>query len=377
MPQLQLNLATPTAPFSIGLDSEFTAFQSNDKPNDARRTDLRPHLDWGIDHGGWFAGSEAALHYTHYHFTDDSSNRNDIDRTIPVFSLGGGLRFIRTLGGGWLQTLEPRIRYLYKGYEDQSDIPLFDTGVPDLHFDRLFSDKHFVGDDLIVDANQVTLGATSRLIEPDSGRTVLKLELGRIISFDDPRVQWRNNIETGFGGDGNSDYVAGIQFRPTDNLSTGIVAQYDPDDQRLDRAIAHIDYHNDAGYRVDLAWRRYRDFRIVDGKLDTLQQTAIGIAAPLTSRVDFVGRWNYSLDKSRTVEVLAGLEYRPSCCWAARLAWRRYVANDDGSYDTALMFQFVLRGLGTFGDTASSITDGDIFDDRWGRSSGSDNISLP
>src|SRR5699024_6637692 len=97
---------------------------------------------------------------------------------------------------------------------------------------------------------------------------------------------------------------------------------------------------NDAGFRIDLAWRRYEDFRTIRGQVETLEQTAIGLAFPVTQQLDFVGRWNYSLENSRNVETLAGFEYRPSCCWAARVSWRRYIDHRDGSYNNAIMFQF-------------------------------------
>lgn len=364
LPQLDLELVTPTAPFRAGVDAEFTAFES-DHQIDAQRMDVRPHLNWSVDHGGWYANSELALRYTHYNFNEDDRNkaspRDSINRQIPVYSLGGGLRFMRALDNGWLQTLEPRVFYLYKGYEDQSDIPLFDTGVPDLHFERLFSTQRFVGADRIVDANQITLGVNSRLIEPDSGRTVLDLELGRIYAFEDPRVQWPGHVETGLG-DGGSDYVAAAEYRPTRNIRAGFITQYDPEDQALDRAIVHASYRNGDGFRLKLAWRRYEGFRPVGGSgLETLEQTVVGLSVPLGSQMDFVGRWNYSLEKDRNVEILAGLEYRPSCCWATRLSWRRHVANNDGSYDTAVMFQFIFRGLASFGDTAGSIVDSSVF----------------
>src|SRR5699024_5750146 len=148
-----------------------------------------------------------------------------------------------TLDSGWLQTLEPRFLYLYKGYEDQSDIPLFDTAAPDLNFARLFSTKRFIGADRIVDANQLAVGITSRLIEPASGRTVLQFDLGRIQNFKAPRVTWehsagprRRNVQTGFNDDG-SNIVAGIEFAPAGDFSAGIIAQYDPENSSFDRTL--------------------------------------------------------------------------------------------------------------------------------------------
>ncbi len=397
LPQARLELLSPTAPFRAGLDAEFVNFERDDSIN-AYRSDLRPRILWGVDNGGWYANSEAAYRVTRYQF--QGFQREDvgaaaatpddvINRQIPSFSAEAGLRFIRTMTNGWTQTLEPRAFYLFNGYEDQSDIPVFDTGVADLHFERLFADNRFVGSDRIGDANQITLGATSRFIEPDSGRTVVKLDLGRVYGFRDLRVGLPGGRGVGYG-ETDSDYVAGAEYRPTRNIRAGVTAQYDPDDQELNRAIAQINWRNDGGYRLDLAYRRYRAFRplrttegadddinILPGQFETLEQTVVGFGAPLGQRVDVVGRWNYSLEKSQNVETLAGLEYRPSCCWAGRVAWRRYVADDDGSYDTAIMFQFVLNGLGEFGDTVRSFVDNDVFVADSAQRSAFDNIQFP
>lgn len=403
VPQARLEMLSPTAPFRAGLNAEFTNFKRDDDI-DAYRLEAQPRLLWGVDQGGWYANSEASYRLTRYSlrgFDDapdfalsDVGDDDVITREIPQFSAETGLRFARTFNDGWVQTLEPRMQYLYTGYEDQSDIPIFDSGVADLHFDRLFADNRFVGTDRIGDANQLTLGVTSRFIAPESGRTVAKLDLGRVTGFRDLRVNLPNSGEVGYG-DRGSDYVAGVELRPTENITARTTVQYDPDDSRINRAIASASYQTDSGYQLDLAYRRYRDYRpqrevtvvgddiqsqVVPGEYESLEQTAVGVRAPITGNLDVLGRWNYSLERSQNVETLAGFEYRPSCCWAGRVAWRRYVADDDGSFDTAIMFQFVLNGLGQFGDTVQSFVDNDVYneDDR-GRSSSSsfDTIRFP
>ena len=221
-----------------------------------------------------------------------------------------------------------------------------------------------------------------------------KLDFGRVTGFRDLEVNMPSSGEIGYG-DRGSDYVAGVELRPTRHLRAQTTVQYDPDDSRINRAIASASYQTDSGYQLDLAYRRYRDYRpqrevtvvgddiesqVVLGEYESLEQTAVGVRAPVTGNLDVLGRWNYSLERSQNVETLAGFEYRPSCCWAGRVAWRRYVADDDGSFDTAIMFQFVLNGLGQFGDTVQSFVDNDVYneDDR-GRSSSSsfDTIRFP
>ncbi|MFC3105992.1 LPS-assembly protein LptD [Salinisphaera aquimarina] len=400
LPQARLEMLSPSSPFQAGLNAEFSNFKRDDDI-DAYRVDAQPRLLWGVDQGGWYANSEANYRVTQYRLRgfDDAPNvdagdyEDDvITRDIPQFRAETGLRFARTFNEGWVQTLEPRLQYLYTGYEDQSNIPVFDSGVADLQFDRLFADNRFVGSDRIGDANQLTVGVTSRFISPDSGRTVAKLDLGRVTGFRDLRVNVPTSGEIGYGERG-SDYVAGVEIRPTRHIRARTTVQYDPDDSRINRAIAAASYTTDAGYQLDLAYRRYRDYRplrqannndntidIVPGEFESLEQTAIGVRAPVTANLDVLGRWNYSLERSQNVETLAGFEYRPSCCWAGRVAWRHYVADDDGSFDSAIMFQFVLNGLGQFGETVRSFVDNDVYDseDTSRRSSDSfDTIRFP
>ena len=55
------------------------------------------------------------------------------NRGVGLFSLDSGLYFDRNtqlFGKDFRQTLEPRAFYLYVPEEDQTDIPIFDTGEP-------------------------------------------------------------------------------------------------------------------------------------------------------------------------------------------------------------------------------------------------------
>lgn len=389
MPQARLAMLTPTTPFQVGVNAEFTNFRRDDSVN-AYRTDVRPRLVWGVDHGGWYANSEAAYRVTHYDLRDLKYAANDryfqpdrdsINREIPSFEADAGLRFSRTYANGWIQTLEPRMQYRLVGYQDQSDIPIFDAGSATLNYDQLFANNRYTGLDRIGDANQLTLGVSSRFVSPDTGRTVASFNLGRVTSFRDLRVGLPNSGVTGYGRHG-SDYVAGGMVSPSDLFTGRATVAYDSHQSHIDRAIATASFGPRDGYRLDLGYRYYRDYRparditrldddhhhhhdyettLIPGQFETLSQAAIGIRAPIGSRVDVIGRWNYSFKRSQNIETLAGLEYRPSCCYAARVAWRHYVANDDGSHDNAIMFQFVLRGLGRFGQSVSSFVREDLF----------------
>lgn len=91
------------------------------------------------------------------------------DRGLPIASLDAGLFFdrdTRLFGQDFRQTLEPRLFYLYAPYEEQDEIPIFDTGETTFSYSSLWRDNRFAGKDRIGDANQLSLGLTNRWIQP-------------------------------------------------------------------------------------------------------------------------------------------------------------------------------------------------------------------
>src|SRR5690606_3488828 len=99
----------------------------------------------------------------------------------PTFSLDSGMVFERQttlFGGAATQTLEPRLFYVYTPYENQDDVPLFDTGRAGFNYAQLFSENRYVGLDRVSDANQVTAALVSRFIQED-GAERLRLAFGQ------------------------------------------------------------------------------------------------------------------------------------------------------------------------------------------------------
>ncbi|MGC8000785.1 LPS assembly protein LptD, partial [Salmonella enterica] len=76
------------------------------------------------------------------------------------------------------QTLEPRLFYVRTPYRDQSQYPVFDSGLADFNFAQIFTENRFVGHDRISDANQLTAAVTSRLIE-ENGLERLRAAIGQ------------------------------------------------------------------------------------------------------------------------------------------------------------------------------------------------------
>ena len=339
LPRLQLHALSPNDWYQmrVGLETEYVNFE-RDNAIEGTRLDVKPFLRLRHDAVGWFVASQVDYRYTAY----DLRNRNDgrprsITRQLPSASLDAGLRFDRIASPGLVQTLEPRIYYLYTPYRDQDAIPLFETDDPDFSFVQLFSRNRFSGRDRIADANQITAAFTTRMLELGTGKTRFEAALGQIYRVQPSEVTLPDQPQT--SGDENSDIVGTMRWLPMDWLRLAVGAQWDPARAQLNRANTSVKFRPIPGYRFDLGYRFRRDL---------LEQTDLVVQLPLNQTWSVVGRWNYALDDASTREAVIGAEYK-ACCWTGRIAWRRYIANTRGEFNTSLYLQLELTGLSRIG----------------------------
>ena len=78
--------------------------------------------------------------------------------------------------------------YVYIPYRDQNQLPVFDTSIPDLNLIELFRPNRFVGIDRIGDANQLTVGLTTRCSRTRAAARYLSATIGQSVYFEPPRV---------------------------------------------------------------------------------------------------------------------------------------------------------------------------------------------
>jgi LPS-assembly protein len=352
LPEVRVDAITRKAKLNtrLGMTGQYVNF-IRDTPPEGQRMDLNPYLRFGLDESAWFLGSEVDLRYTRYIVTDpEPSNPTDPSRTLPQFSLDGGLRFERLTASGSLQTLEPRLYYLYVPFREQSGLPQFDSGEPDFDFVQLFERNRFSGIDRISDANHLALAFTSRLLDPLGGNQRLSGSLGQIYRFQPTRVALEGCTGDACTVDsGGTDYIGEVDWRLLFGLSVGATGQWSQDRNEFVRGAGALRYVRDR-VRTDLVYR-YREVLPQTGA--PLEQVDTSAATPLFGGLSAIARWRYSRIDSRTIEALGGLEYE-TCCWAARGAYRRYQFGFDETlnepqYTTGIYFQLELKGLTRIG----------------------------
>jgi LPS-assembly protein len=337
------------------LELEANRFELTDRPAGDRRPDgSRVHLlgalSRPVDEGwGWFTPRISLNAASYRTAVPMSDGRVEASRTIPTLSADAGLRFDRNtdlFGLALRQTLEPRLHYVNTPWRDQSTLPLFDTAASDFNAVSIYADNPFSGIDRVADAHQVTLGATTRWQEPDTGVERLRLGVAQRFLFRDQRLTpdevpgnqrvsdlllfgsgslWQNWIF-----DTSVQYGAAID-KPVRSI---VAVRYQP--APFHTLAGTYRYARDLSEQFELGWQWpiYRSDAKAGGS--ACQGTLYG-----------VGRVNFSMRDNRVTDALAGVEYDAGC-WIGRFVVQK-VSTGASESTTHWMLQLELIGLSRLG----------------------------
>jgi LPS-assembly protein len=325
-----------------GLSAALRAEASNftrDLGPEGLRVDAEPAVGWRAGRGGVYVAADAALRYTGYALSNIAAGLDDSpSRTAPVLSVDTGLVLERPSGSRHqrVMTLEPRLLYLYVPFREQDDLPVFDTALPDLNLVELFRTNRYVGADRLSDANQVSAGITTRLLDAADGRQYLSATLGQSFYFEEPRVHLPDETPTTRS---SSNIVAELNLEGYKHWSSRLALEWDPDLTRSTSSEFSLQYRPGPGRVVNGGYRFRRG---------SVEQFDFSAAWPINRQWRGVGRWVYSKREQQTLDRFIGLEYT-SCCWALRLVARRFLSNRTGDSDTSIALQLELKGLSSVG----------------------------
>lgn len=342
------------------VDADYTRFVSDrlltGQPNGERAFGaLQLARPWLMP--GGFVTPKLQLHATAYQFdTPLTDGATTASRLVPTFSLDTGLVFERDtelLGRSLRQTLEPRAFYVNTPYRDQSLLPNYDSGANDFSFATIFTENAFVGNDRIADSNLLTLGVTSRLLDPDTGAEAARFGIAQRLRFEDQNVTLPGGAAV---ADRLSDLLLGatinwdprwafdtsVQFNARTDLPVRATAgaRYSPGLYRV--VSAAYRYQRDISEQVDVGWQ----WPVNDLWGDRGRDLGPGRGQG-GNRWYSVGRLNYSLNENRLVNAVLGLEY-DACCWLGRVALER-VQTSATSANSRIMFQLEFVGFTRLG----------------------------
>ncbi|MGH8199623.1 MAG: LPS-assembly protein LptD [Steroidobacteraceae bacterium] len=371
----------PGAVLNYGFDAEAVDFQRSTGVT-GWRLDINPKASLNFVGPGYFMRPSVGYRATQYQLSNTQPGEPaKPSRALPIASLDTGLELERAAGSRDQRTvtLEPRAMYLYVPYRDQSQLPVFDTAVPDLDPVELFRTNRYVGTDRVGDANQVSLGVTTRLLNALDGRQYLTATFGQEFYFTTPRVTLPTEVER---TDRRSDLVAQLALTAFQNWSANGALQWDPQTSQSQRGEIEIQYRPAPDRVVNLGYRFERgileEAAVATGYYPpqttittplcgtpvtpscNVSQVELSGAWPVAKSWDIFAREVYSLADHGALESFAGFQYR-ACCWSVRLGARRYVGARPltstartGQQDTGIWLQLELTGLASVGSASDT-----------------------
>ncbi|KOR29770.1 hypothetical protein TI03_01470, partial [Achromatium sp. WMS1] len=361
LPQILFDIDMPfDAMLQLKFQAENVYFQQNNKVQ-GNRLAFRPTLTIPLRRTYGHFQPSVTINQVNYWLTNQSIDQpTQLYNTIPSFSLDTGLileRDINWFNTSMIQTLEPRLYYLYTPYYNQNKIPVFDSAEFDFSFLSLFRDNRFSGRDRIADANQITFALTTNFISSITGRELLRTSVGQTFYFTDRRVQLATNSTE---QEGSSSIIGEITTHFDHNWSSRANILWDPhrdNDSQLRKAVLGVQYHTSTGHLLNLNYR-LNESDIQDGT--TFEDTELSFRWPVSSRWQFVSRWLYSLRYNQTTEAFTGFEYS-SCCWRIRGLVRNFISDIEQKHNFSVMLQLELTGLGKFGNSIENFLQDSIY----------------
>lgn len=364
---LHLNLASQYSNFQGGETLQGTVLTTGSNSfQNGQRIVIYPSLFMPLQNSWGFLNPKIGYNYTNYQlapFVAAQSGLRTIERSVPTASIDTGLLFDRTatlFGSEYVQTLEPRVYYLYTPQVNQANIPLFDTAPVTYNLNQLFSENRFSGFDRINSANDLTLGLSSSLIDNNTGIQ---------------RANWGVGFRQYLTPQNNAIYGTESQFpalyQPQPNLitqlsnnwgynfSTNISAQYSTVFNNIDQYSFQLQYKPDQfkvlnakfnyQYAQPILFYAYTPGQIYNAATYE-NQHALDISGqwPLFSnRWMIEGRLNYDFTSNKLMNALMGIAYNGGC-WGVHLVFEKYITNIN-QYTDAQYLMFQLKGLGDVG----------------------------
>lgn len=339
---------------------------------------------WPTGSPGWTITPRVSFNAATYDLDqpmDDGGRRES--RLIPTTALESAWVFERE--GQWFgrtltQTLEPKLLYVYTPYRNQSSLPLFDTAPLDFNFSSIYADNAFSGIDRVSDANQLTVGVTTRFLDRETGAEALRLGLAQRLVIRDQRItpdgqpltrRWSDLLLLGsttlvphWWLDGTLQFdadqsriarsIVGARWSPGPFRTISVAHRYVRDTAG---PVATTLLTRGASDQVEVGWQwplnqAARDYAVAEEARDAMLRDGRSFpprpaAAGCRGAWYTVGRVNYSRRDSRVTDSLVGFEY-DSGCWIGRIVAER-LSTGRSEATTRLLFQLELVGLSRLG----------------------------
>ena len=364
LPQLLLNNHI-NLPYALKADivSELTHFQRTIDDNSGTEVNglrwrFEPELSYEYRQPWGAVKPSLGLRQLAYHLEGQATNTTSIN--AATFNLDTQLVFERETDN-FLQTLEPHILYSFSPYYEQNQLPNFDTASTTFSYAQLFRTRRFSGGDRLEDANQVSVGISSRWLDNQTLQERIRLSLGQVFYFRDRKVQL--NSTDPIAVNRASGLASELSTHLTPDWSSSIDALWTErgDVSQFGAQIHYLPNSNTQLLNVGYSFRR----EVLALNQKALRQANVSFVKPLNDNWQMLGLWQYDLLNKETPDMLLGLHYE-ACCWQMALYRREFLSdfnNTDAStrQRSAFFIEFSLKGLAGFSSGARDLLSNRVF----------------
>ncbi|UDG81222.1 LPS-assembly protein LptD [Candidatus Hartigia pinicola] len=348
--------------------SRFTSIGKNNP--DATRLHIECELSAPLSNDWVNINNSLKLLATHYNQEIPNEKQNEklaknVTRVLPMFKSDLKVVFERNLFDNryFVQTLEPRVEYLYIPYKCQNHINNYDSAILQSDYTGLFRDSIYSGLDRIASANQLTTGITTRIYDKTLTER-FKFSIGQIYYLERLRA---GNKDLHIDDKGNTGLLlcaTDSSWRINDNWGVRVGLQYDHRLGSVTMGNAVTEYRVDSDRLLQLKYRFvdsnyiqetfYQDASIASSNVSPEYQQGISqigavLSWPLSERWGFIGSYYYDTKQQQSFSQIIGLQYN-TCCWAFNIGYERKIIGwqnkkFNSEYDNRWTFNLELRGL--------------------------------
>lgn len=342
--------------FDLGTEANYSRFRST-ATNSTRgaRFFLNPYVSYSFQDPSYFVTLKVQWQLIISYYLNNiggigalSSQSKRFIESVPTFSLDNGLIFdrpVRFFCEDYIQTLEPRLYYVYTPYHNRDFWPLLNTSESNLEHAEIITPTTFISHDKIANENCFVAAITTRFINSRVGNEHARFVLAQQYHFQSQYVTF---LSAPFFLEAvtHSNLIFGASLKLGNIFASKIAFQYHIDNDHLTKA--NIDFFFNPGTCrvVNFAYHYTRQHTTLTN--EPRNQILISGQWPLSYRIYGIGRFNYDWGRHRIIDSLVGLQYNADC-WVLGVGLQRYMNSinilGNQSSDTRFFAQLTLKGL--------------------------------
>lgn len=350
LPRLSSSWQKNIGNWRMNVLGQFTHFDHDSKQKGSRAV-LHPSLQWHAGKTWGYVRPRVGVHATQYWLNAfEGLPERRHTRIVPIGSLDTGLfleRYGRFLGKDYVQTLEPRLFYLYSGSREQNDLPNFDSENNGFSYEQLFRENLYSGHDRVNRSNSVSIGLQSKFLDKNTGEERFRMGIGQKIYLNTDNVLLDGRL--GQTPRNRSDIIAHLGGQVHRNWFADVNWHFNESNSQTQRFDAGVRYNPKAGKLLAARFKYGRNEEIYSGHWGKLKHVDFAWQYPINANLYAVGRLNYSISPWAALEQVGGLEYRNGCgCWGVSLVARRHVTGLN-EYKNGFFLTLQLRNFSSLG----------------------------